>query len=80
MATTLETMNTMAREMNEIKRKVTRWEREEQNAFPNHNRTSMPEGNVHNARPTTTKTWDADSLVNWDKLANYRENPCYYLD
>ena len=34
LATTLETMNTMARKMNGIKRKVTRWEREGQSAFP----------------------------------------------
>ena len=56
--TTLETMNTMAREMNEIKRKITRWEREEQSVFPDHTGTSMPEDNVHNAGTTTRDSPD----------------------
>ena len=75
LATTLETMNTMAREMNEIKRKVTRWEREEQSVFPDHTGTSMPEDNVHNAGTTTTRLWDAGSLSNWDEPATAERNP-----
>ena len=75
LATTLETMNTMARKMNEIKRKVTRWEREEQSAFPDHTGTSMPEDNGHNAGTTTTRPWDAGSLSNWDEPATAERNP-----
>ena len=69
LATTLKTMNTMARQINEIKRKVTRWEREQQSAFPDHTGTSMPEDNFHNAGTMTTRPWDAGSLSNWDEPA-----------
>ena len=75
MATTLETMNTMAREMNKVKIKVTRWEREEQSAFPDHIGTSMLEDNVHNAGTMTTRPWDASSLSNWDEPATTERNP-----
>ena len=56
-------------------KKVTRWEQKEQNAFPDHTGTSMLEGNVHNARTTTTRTWDSGSLFNWDEPATTERTP-----
>ena len=75
LAATLETMNTMAREMNQIKIKITRWEQEEQSPFPDHTGTSMPEGNVHNTGTTTTGPWDVCSLSNWDEPETAERTP-----